>query len=82
MKIQIEDMNGMSAFDYCRHAVGGGRPAGELLEVYRGDMLSYTVTSLEWGSRHVLREYSEGGFKIEKYKPMSENDRRRLRKTE
>lgn len=80
MKIQIEDLKGKSAFDYCRHAIGDGRPAGELLEVYRGDMLSYTVTSLEWGARHVILENGEIGPSIGKFRPMTEKDKERLKK--
>ncbi len=80
MKIQREDLKGRSAFAYCRRAMVLGHPADALLEVYRGDTVAYTVSSLKWGSEHVLSETSKYGFRIKKYKPMSIADKERLRK--
>lgn len=80
MKIQIEELKGRSAFDFCRRQIHAGQPKDELLEVYRGDMLSYTITSLEWGARHVILENGEIGPSIGKFRQMTEKDKERLKK--
>jgi len=78
MKIQREELNGKSAFDFCRGVVARGLTVDESLEVYRGNTLAYTVTSIKWGAGRVLRETSEKGFSFEKYKSMTEKDKQRL----
>lgn len=69
MKIQHEDLEGKSAFHFCRRLLHTLTSVEEELQVYRGDTLAYTVTSIKWGSTHVLTERSKGGFRIEKYRP-------------
>ncbi len=79
MKIQISELKGKSAFDLCRRLLHDGHGADEVLEVYRGDTLSYTVSSIGWGARHVLREGSKTDLYAEKWRPMGEKDKERLR---
>lgn len=79
MKLQIEELKGKSAFDLCRRLIHAGQDPTEVLEVYRGDTLSYTVPSLEIGARHRIVENDKVGPYVGKYRPMTEKDKERLK---
>lgn len=61
MKVQLNDIrhpdtwggkepvNHSPSFDYCRKLIAEGVNPKEPLEVYRGDKLAYTVSSIGWG---------------------------------
>jgi len=81
MKIDINDIrakcnwegkepeNHSIGFDYCRKLIEEGFDPKEKLDIYRGDNLSYSITSLEEGSKWKIRENSKVGPKIVKYIP-------------
>lgn len=81
VKVQIETMNARSAkggkepknhspaFDYCRKLIAEGVDPKEKLEVYRGEMLSFTISSLEEGAKYKIRENESEGPKVVKYIP-------------
>lgn len=81
VKVQIETMNARSAkdgkepknhspaFDYCRKLIAEGIDPKEKLEVYRGEMLSFTIASLEEGAKWKIRENETEGSKVVKYIP-------------
>jgi len=68
MKVQIEELEGKTAFAFCRHLNMPVDAQDESLEVYRGDTLSFTIPSIKRGSTLSLVERSNGGFRIEKYR--------------
>lgn len=67
----LEDNGYPSVTDFCRYAVGSGvYPLNTSVEVYRGEMLCLTVSSLEYGAK-----YMPTGIGFEKY---DKTKRRRL----
>lgn len=68
MKIQIEELKGRTAYAFCRRLKLQDDAPDEKLEVYRGDMLSFTIPSIKRGALLMLVERDKGGFQIQKYK--------------
>jgi hypothetical protein len=81
MKVQLNDIrapetwggkepiNHSPAFDYCRKLLKEGANPDEPLEVYRGEKLAYTVTTIELGATKKIREDKYRGPEEVKYKP-------------
>lgn len=79
MKVQLNDIrkkstwegkepeNHSPALDYCRKLLKQGVSPEEKLEVYRGDMLSYSIVIGE-GAKWKIRENSNEGPRFVKYK--------------
>jgi len=86
MKVQLNDirakstwggkepMNHSPSFDYCRKVLAEGANPDESLEVYRGEQLAYTVSSIGWGATKSIKEDKYHSPHIVKYvdKKMSE----------
>jgi hypothetical protein len=80
MKVQLNDIrhpktwggkepkNHSPSFDYCRKLIAQGVDPAEPLEVYRGDMLAYTVSSIGWGATKRIREDEKITARVEDYK--------------
>lgn len=66
MKIQHSELNGRGGMAYCASVWVPGGNDNEILEVYRGDTLAYTISSIKWGAGYRLKELSNGGFKFQK----------------
>jgi len=65
LKIDVEDIpDWKGGFDYCRRLVNHGQYPDEALEVYRGDVLCYTIGSFIEGSRLTVRDNRHGTPKI------------------
>ena len=55
-------------FDYCRKLLRKGSDPKERLEIYRGDILAYSITSLGEGAKWAIREDEERGPEFKRYK--------------
>lgn len=65
----IEPVNHSPAFDYCRKLIKEGIDPTEPLEVYRGEKLAYTVSSVGWGAKWKILENEKKGPAFKKYDP-------------
>lgn len=77
MRITFEDMKEMNVPKYCRKLMEEEYP--KTLEIYRGDMLCLTV-DVEKASKLSLVENRKKGPVYEKYIPMTEEHRLKLRR--
>lgn len=80
MKVQLNDIrhpdtyegkepkHHSPALDYCRKLLKEGIDPKEPLEVYRGEMLAYTISSISWGATKKIHENDREGPFIRKYK--------------
>jgi hypothetical protein len=90
MKVQLNDIrdektwggkepkNHSPSFDYCRKLLADGADPKDCLEVYRGEKLAYTVSSIGWGAKKKIREDSFYSPQIVDYKPLDEKAKARL----
>jgi len=81
MKVQLNDIraecnwegkepeNHSPGFDYCRKLIKDGFDPEERLDIYRGENLAYSITSLKEGIKWKIRENSKVGPKFIKYVP-------------
>lgn len=84
MKVQLNDIrdsktyggkepnNHSPSFDYCRRLIAQGVDPAEPLEVYRGETLAYTVSSIGWGAKKKILENDKVGPVIIDYKAPDE----------
>lgn len=84
MKVQLNDIrakntwngkepkNHPPGFDYCRKMLDGGVDPTEPLEVYRGEMLAYTISSIGWGATKKIREDETNSSRVVPYVPPDE----------
>lgn len=84
MKVQLNDIrdrktwggkepkNHSPSFDYCRRLVAQGVDPTESLEVYRGETLAYTVSSIGWGAKKKIIENEHHSATIINYKAPDE----------
>lgn len=80
MKVQLNDIrhpktwggkepkNHSPSFDYCRKVLAEGADPNEPLEVYRGEMLAYTVSSIGWGATKIILENDKKGPTVVNYR--------------
>lgn len=69
----IEPVNHSPAFDYCRKLMKEGVNPKEPLEVFRGEMLAYTVSTIGWGATMKVLENEKQGPRFKKYEPFTSN---------
>lgn len=84
MKVQLNDIrdpktyggkepkNHSPSFDYCRKLIEEGIDPSECLEVYRGEKLAYTVSSIGLGATLKIREDATVGPTIVAYEAPDE----------
>lgn len=63
-----EPKNHSPAFDYCRKLLADGVDPSECLEVYRGEQLAYTVSSIGWGATKRIQENDKITARVVEYK--------------
>lgn len=63
-----EPENHSPGFDYCRKLIADGADPKERLEIYRGEMLAYSMI-IEEGAKWKIRETDKVDLKIVKYVP-------------
>jgi hypothetical protein len=80
MKVQLNDIrakttwngkepkNHTPGFKYCRKLLKQGIDEKEPLEIYRGDQLAYTISSIGWGTKKTVKETEKTGPVIINYK--------------
>lgn len=91
MKVQLNDIrhpdtwegkepkHHSPSFNFCRKLLAEGADPKEPLEVYRGDMLAYTVSSIGWGATKIIYENEKTGPVIRNYKEHPRKVARRAR---
>lgn len=75
-----EPKNHSPSFDYCRKLINEGINPEEPLEVYRGDVLAYTVSSIGIGATKKIREDKVHSPHEVPYTPLDEKTKGRLAK--
>lgn len=69
----MEPVNHSPGFDYCRKLIKDGVDPNERLDIYRGDALAYTITSIGWGATMKVLENEKRGPAFKKYESFNDN---------
>lgn len=72
MKVQLDDIpknTDTPILTYCRHLMNKGFDPSTKLEVYRGDILAITVSSIKFGSNITVKENKDVGPHFIPYSP-------------
>lgn len=82
MKVQLNDIrkektytgkepkNHNPGFNHCRKLLEEGHDPKEKLEIYRGDNLAYTISSISWGATKTVRENEKRGPTMVNYREL------------
>lgn len=77
IKIDINDLKDDSVFPYCRELMKEGKVNPKSpIEVYRGENISYTVSSVAEGAKLTVIENDRVGPYFSKYKPFPQKLRK------
>lgn len=69
---ELEDMKFASVTDYCRMLMEEGYEANTIVEVYRGDMLCLTVSSIKEGAKLEPADVGFRNHRLDKYKKVDQ----------
>lgn len=79
IKIQIEEMKGLTCSKYSRKLISQGVDPKEKIEIYRGEMLCLTIKEIGLAAKLDIRENSKSSPFYGNHKPLEEDTLKTLR---
>lgn len=78
IKVQMEDLHGLTCSKYSRKLLRQGVDPKEKVEIYRGEVLSLTIKEIGLLADLDIEENPERGPYYRKYRPMTEEAVKRI----